>query len=414
MNDEYTSPDPAAAAQPDSQPDAAPRATDAAASRGYGALPPRATALPPLVDDSTPTDADGIPAPYATMPSAAYVELDPGDADPNDADEAAGVGGLFADGGSRRVVVAVLATALLMGLMGGFGVVLMLGTAPDAPVASGTALPTAGRGADGAAVAPPLINIPGNPTTRGDVFPELSPAPLAPVLIPEPTVTALPGQVPSVVPLGSAVAPVLPTIASPPPPPDANGSDAAPPAPVGDGDAPAAPAPPATGGNPPSVPTRGVPPTPTTVPTAGVIGAVLVNGTLVPGGGGVRPTTPPQPTITPTFPPPAPAPPPSFADCNADPNPNAAPNYPVRILAVDKRIEVFTLQNVSTSPINLDGWHMCSVNGIQQIETLPITLQPGEIRLLTFPGAAVWANDARDDGALYNSNGQLISYWFDF
>ncbi len=406
------SPDPTATAQPDSQPDAPPPATDAAASRGYAALPPRDAALPPLIDASTPTDADGIPAPYAAMPSAAYIELDPGDADPDRPDETTGDGGLLADGASRRVVVAVLATALLMGLMGGFGVVLMLGTAPAAPVAMGTALPTAGQGADGGGVAPPLIDIPGNPTARGDVFPALSPAPLAPVLIPEPTVTALPGSVPGAIPLGSPVVPPLPTIAGAPPPPDADDPTRPPPAPVGDGDVPAAP--PVTGGNPPPVPTQGNPPPPTTVPTAGVIGAVLVNGTLVPGGGGVRPTAPPQPTITPTFPQPAPAPPPSFADCAADPDPNAAPNYPVRILAVDKRIEVFTLQNVSTSPINLNGWRMCSVNGTQQIGTLPVTLQPGEIRMLTFPGAAVWANDARDDGALYNSNGQLISYWFDF
>jgi hypothetical protein len=120
------------------------------------------------------------------------------------------------------------------------------------------------------------------------------------------------------------------------------------------------------------------------------------------------------PTITPTFPPPAPAPPPSFNACFADPNPEAAPNYPIRILSLDKETEVFALQNVSDTPVDLTGWTLCSVNGVQQHNGMNVLIQPTEIKRFVYPGAAVWSNEERDDAALYNPQGQLISYWFDF
>jgi hypothetical protein len=43
-----------------------------------------------------------------------------------------------------------------------------------------------------------------------------------------------------------------------------------------------------------------------------------------------------------------------------------------------------------------------------------VTLAPTEIKRFVFPGAAIWKNEERDDGALYNPQGQLISYWFNF
>jgi hypothetical protein len=125
-------------------------------------------------------------------------------------------------------------------------------------------------------------------------------------------------------------------------------------------------------------------------------------------------TPSPAPTITPTFPPPAPPPPPSYNACMADPNPYAAPNYPVRILEVNKETEVFALQNVGDVPIDLSGWVICSVNGVQQFGQMNVTVQPGEIKRFVYPGAAVWDNNQRDDAALYNTQGQLISYWFNF
>jgi hypothetical protein len=134
------------------------------------------------------------------------------------------------------------------------------------------------------------------------------------------------------------------------------------------------------------------------------------------------PTTPPTPAPptstpappTPTFPPPAAAPPPSFNACQNDPNEYQAPNYPVRILWVNKETEVFALQNVSDAPVDLRGWVMCSVSDSQRYDAMNVTLAPGEIKRFVFPGAAIWKNEERDDGALYNPQGQLISYWFNF
>lgn len=122
-----------------------------------------------------------------------------------------------------------------------------------------------------------------------------------------------------------------------------------------------------------------------------------------------------SPTPSPTFPPPGPPPPPSFNACQADTQEYAAPNYPVRILEVNKRTEVFALQNVSDASVSLQGWVMCSVNGSQRYDGFSsITLQPHETRRFVFPSGSIWANDERDDGSLYNDQGQLISYWFNF
>jgi hypothetical protein len=60
------------------------------------------------------------------------------------------------------------------------------------------------------------------------------------------------------------------------------------------------------------------------------------------------------PTKTPTLPPS------SYNNCQQDPNPNAAPNYPVRIVAIDKSAETVTLRNVTTTDtIDLTNWNMC-------------------------------------------------------
>ncbi len=102
-------------------------------------------------------------------------------------------------------------------------------------------------------------------------------------------------------------------------------------------------------------------------------------------------------------------PPPTFNNCQTEPNPDAAPEYPVTIVQIDKVAETVTLQNVSQEPIQLDGWHMCSLIGNQ---THPIggVLAAGESRLFPNTGDNIWNNRERDDGALYNPNGQLVSY----
>ncbi len=132
----------------------------------------------------------------------------------------------------------------------------------------------------------------------------------------------------------------------------------------------------------------------------------------------LRPLPPPaSPTPTqsgPTATPTPTLPPPTFNNCQDDPNPNAAPDYPMRIVAIDKEREIVWLWNMSTSAVGLDGWHMCSITGNQ---LHPIggsdALAPGEVRSFTNGGGPIWNNSSRDDGALYNPNGQLVSYWFD-
>jgi hypothetical protein len=126
------------------------------------------------------------------------------------------------------------------------------------------------------------------------------------------------------------------------------------------------------------------------------------------------PTTPaaPSPVPTPTAAPTPALPPPSYNNCQADPNPSAAPNYPVRITAINKDAETVTLQNVSGESIRLDGWRMCSITGNQQHPVSGI-LAPGQSRTFAGPGELIWNNSERDDGALYNERGQLVSYWRD-
>ena len=125
----------------------------------------------------------------------------------------------------------------------------------------------------------------------------------------------------------------------------------------------------------------------------------------------VPPDPAPQPTVAPV--PQQPQPPTqSYNNCQADPNAANAPNYPVKITGINKAAETVTLQNVSGEAVNLDGWHMCSIKG-NQLHPIGGPLAPGETK--TFPGPAgnIWSNSERDDGALYNPQGQLISYWND-
>ncbi|NTU81969.1 MAG: lamin tail domain-containing protein [Chloroflexales bacterium] len=116
----------------------------------------------------------------------------------------------------------------------------------------------------------------------------------------------------------------------------------------------------------------------------------------------------PAPTMAPAPQPPAP----SYNDCQADPNADAAPDYPVDIVAINKDAETVTLQNVSPNPVSLDGWTMCSIRGHQR-HPISGTLSPGQSHTYPGPDGYIWNNSEQDDGALYNAQGQLISYWRD-
>lgn len=123
---------------------------------------------------------------------------------------------------------------------------------------------------------------------------------------------------------------------------------------------------------------------------------------------------PPQPAPQPApEAPPTAGPPSSYNACQEDPYANQAPNYPIKITRVDKRAEIVYLQNVSGESINLNGWIMCSIRGNQRHGPISGTLGPGEQRGFPHSGGNIWNNSTKDDGALYNPNGQLISYWRD-
>ncbi|GAB4446340.1 MAG: hypothetical protein OHK0015_49460 [Chloroflexi bacterium OHK40] len=107
------------------------------------------------------------------------------------------------------------------------------------------------------------------------------------------------------------------------------------------------------------------------------------------------------------------APPATTPACPPTPDPASAAEAPVRIIALDKRAEVVRLENVGAAPVNLDGWLICSVRGGEPQAGLSGTLAPGEARDFANPGAPIWSNSNRDDAALYNPSGLLVSYWED-
>jgi hypothetical protein len=124
-------------------------------------------------------------------------------------------------------------------------------------------------------------------------------------------------------------------------------------------------------------------------------------------GNEIRDNAQPQPIAPPAQPKPLPAP--TFNACQPDPDPSAAPDYPVQIVHIDKEREVVALKNVSPEAVSLDGWHMCSIRGNQE-HPIGGSLAPGEQKEFPGPAGNIWSNSERDDGALYNQNGQLVSY----
>ncbi len=91
-----------------------------------------------------------------------------------------------------------------------------------------------------------------------------------------------------------------------------------------------------------------------------------------------------------------------------------APNTPVKIRKIDKLSEIVQLENVTGEPVDLNGWRMVSVKGNQTHPGIGGTLAPGEKKFFANTGnKRIWHDTERDDGALYSSDGTLISYWKD-
>lgn len=102
----------------------------------------------------------------------------------------------------------------------------------------------------------------------------------------------------------------------------------------------------------------------------------------------------------------------SYEPADAD----RAPNAPVRIVGVRKAAspEVVVLENVSDAPVDLTNWQVVSVRAFQVHRGIGGILQPGETKEFPYTGRGnMWNNRERDDGALYDPNGKLVSYWSD-
>jgi hypothetical protein len=107
---------------------------------------------------------------------------------------------------------------------------------------------------------------------------------------------------------------------------------------------------------------------------------------------------------------------PSTSPCQGDPDPASAPNAPVRIVEVvkDTTPEIVRLENVSASAVDMTDWNMCSIRDNQEHDDIDGVLAPGEVRDFPYTGSgAIWDDSRQNDGALYNDEGQLISYWHD-
>jgi micrococcal nuclease len=133
----------------------------------------------------------------------------------------------------------------------------------------------------------------------------------------------------------------------------------------------------------------------------GLWSAGTCNGAFAPVGGAPSPND--RPAATAVRP----------ASCPRLPEPAAAPEAPLQIVGLDKQAELVQLRNVGAEPVNLDGWLVCSQRGGESQGGIGGTLAPGETRAFTNPGSSIWSNSNRDDAALFDPSGQLVSYWED-
>jgi len=99
------------------------------------------------------------------------------------------------------------------------------------------------------------------------------------------------------------------------------------------------------------------------------------------------------------------------ASCEVRPDRSQVPDTPVRIVAIDKQAETVTLENISAAAVTLDGWLMCSLTGAQEHPGISGTLAPGESRVFPNAGNNIWSNSDPDPGALYDAQGQIVSYY---
>lgn len=143
------------------------------------------------------------------------------------------------------------------------------------------------------------------------------------------------------------------------------------------------------------------------IPTATPVPVVVVP-TLSPTATRVLPTATPVIAATST---PLPSRPPGVSNCSADPNASLAPNFPIKIHSIDKVAETVTLRNISGVSVNVANWRICSITGNQLHATLSGSIGAGvTVVINSQAGGNIWNNSSRDDGALYDELGRLVSY----
>jgi hypothetical protein len=128
----------------------------------------------------------------------------------------------------------------------------------------------------------------------------------------------------------------------------------------------------------------------------------------------------PTPLLASPPPPPTPTlPPSSYSNCQRNPRAYEAPHHPIKIVSVDKAAhpEAVRLENVSTEPVNLNNWILCSFSS-QRSHPIRGTLEPGANRLFSNTSDTpddIWADHHNADGALYTPlpGARAVSFWTD-
>lgn len=158
-----------------------------------------------------------------------------------------------------------------------------------------------------------------------------------------------------------------------------------------------------TGASAPVVPTESATTTPELPDTTPTVSRTSVTDTTPTATVRGTPTRTPTATVVSTD---------SASLCRQTPNPGEAFNFPIAIFDIDQEREIVTLENVSDELVDLDGWTMCSLTGDQVHTGISGPIEALETLEFEYDGATqIWNDAEQDDGALYDADGNLISYF---
>ena len=92
-------------------------------------------------------------------------------------------------------------------------------------------------------------------------------------------------------------------------------------------------------------------------------------------------------------------------------------NTVIEIINIDKKDELVTIKNISSSTVNLKDWKLISLRGNQEFIFPEYNLESGETLIitsgelkgdLTWGSTNIWNNTESDPAELYDNNGKLI------